>query len=321
MLTIGKLVLQNNLIAAPMAGYTDRVWRKIAIKCGAGLVFSEMISAEGLSRAQKKTEHYLLSLDDAKPFGIQLFGANPLAYAEAITILNDYPFDLIDINMGCPVRKVASKGAGAALMKTPAIAASIMKTVRSSYAGSLTIKIRSGWDDSAINAIELAKIAEKEGVDAIIIHPRTKMQAFHGKADWKIIAEIKNTVKIPVIGNGDIADKKDIARMFAETNCDGIMIGRAALANPAIFGTDVSPLTIASEHFGLLCKHEENRYASNMIKKFLPKYLRGIAGNKELIRAIYSKKTAKDMLQLFSSQNKWSNTNAKQMQMGSGFAN
>lgn len=287
---IGKLTLPNRVFAAPMAGYTDYPWRIIARELGAGCLFSEMISAEGLRRASKKTSIYLENDERARPFGIQLFGSKPETFVGAIEIMKKYPFDLLDINMGCPVRKVVKRGEGAALMKTPETAEAILSAIRRCYDGPLTIKIRSGWCDDTINAVEFAKMAESGGADAVIVHPRTRMQVFHGRSNWDIIRRVKEAVKIKVIGNGDIIDKMSADKMVAETGCDAIMIGRAAIGNPWVFGEVVgSPAPTTTERFELIRKHiglirnyADEKGTIAQIRKFLPKYLKGFRGCKEL---------------------------------------
>ncbi|MBI2974817.1 MAG: tRNA dihydrouridine synthase DusB [Deltaproteobacteria bacterium] len=304
-MNLGKLKLKNNLIAAPMAGYSDLPWRILVSELGAGMVFSEMISAEALQRAQKRTIKLAFNDKRATPFGIQLFGSKPESFANAISILKDHPFDLVDINMGCPVKKVVARGEGSAIMKSPNIAEAIIKAVRFSYKGPLTVKIRAGWDDFSINAVEIAKIAENSGADGVIVHPRTKMQVFKGSADWKIIADVKNALQIPVIGNGDVIDKTSADKMFAETGCDGIMIGRAAIGNPCVFReiNGHAPLTL-QEKFNLIKKHieltlefKDERHAISVMRKFIPKYLKGMPGHKELLMNLNRAKTIASALE------------------------
>lgn len=297
-LKIGKLVLPNNLIAAPMAGFTDTAWRILARSLGAGAVFSEMVSVEGVKRRQHKSISYMANDDRARPFGIQIFGAEPKPFEDAFDVIRDYQFDLIDINMGCPVKKVVKKGAGAALMRNPILAASIIKSVRKKYSGPLTVKIRSGWDEKNINAAEFAQIAEDSGADAIIIHPRTKSQGFKGISDWRVIREVKESVKIPVIGNGDVVDAETIRRMFDETGCDGIMIGRAALGEPWIFGTSGERPDMAQvilRHLTLLLETGDGRHAIIMMRKFMPKYLKGVPNGRRIVQNINNVKNAEDL--------------------------
>lgn len=302
---IGTLKFASNIIAAPMAGYSDLPWRILVAEMGAGLVFSEMVSAEALRRTQKKTIKLIINDDRARLYGIQLFGSKPEAFKNAIAILKNYPFDLIDINMGCPVKKIVSHGEGSALMKSPLNAEAIIKAVRTEYNGPLTVKFRSGWDDTSKNAIEIAKIAEGSGADAVIVHPRTMSQSFKGSADWKIIADVKNAVKIPVIGNGDVTSKETADKMFQETNCDGIMIGRAAIGNPWIFKElNGSPLPTLKEKFDLIKRHVElamslkdERHAISTLHKFLPKYLKGMRGYKEILINLSQAKTIQSALE------------------------
>lgn len=241
-LKIRGLKLKNNLIAAPMAGLSTLPYRLLALEQGAALAFSEMISATGIVIGRnKKTSRYFYNDPAVRPFAAQLFGSEPEHISKAVEMLEDDPIDLIDINMGCPVKKVCSKGAGSALMKTPKIAASLIAAARKATGKPLTVKIRAGWDDESINCVELAKIAEDSGADAVIVHPRTRMQMFGGHSDWSLISLVKNAVSIPVIGNGDIRCRDDALRMFDETGCDAVMVGRAAVGNPWIFRQILDP--------------------------------------------------------------------------------
>jgi nifR3 family TIM-barrel protein len=266
-----------------MAGYTDYVWRIMAARMGAGLVCSEMVAVEGLFRAHKRTIKYVENSPEARPFCIQLFGTSEGSFAASFEKLQGFEFDMIDINMGCPVKKVVARGSGAALMRTPKQAEKIIKAVRKVYSGPLSAKIRSGWDDASRNAVEMARIIEGSGADAVIVHGRTKAQGYTGHADLNIIRAVKEAVKIRVVGNGDVMDKESADKMFTETSCDGIMIGRASLANPFIFRTLVgTPLPTLNEKFGLIYEHirlarerEDARHTMNVIRKFIPKYLKG----------------------------------------------
>lgn len=221
------------LILAPMAGITDYPFRRIARDMGCPLAFTEMISAEGLLR---KGEAYLKLRQDEHPIMVQFFGSDAEALAEAVQVAEGMGADGIDINMGCPASQVVSTGAGAGLMKSPDRVRNILTTVRKKVRGPLTIKMRAGWDQGHINAVEISKVAEGCGVDALTLHPRTKDQGFRGKADWKLISEVKRTIKIPVIGNGDVTTAALAREMMDETGCDAVMIGRGALGNPWIFG-------------------------------------------------------------------------------------
>ncbi len=250
---IGSLALDNITILAPLAGITNLPFRILAKEAGCALVCTEMISANALVRGSKKTMQMLCSLPEEKPLSVQIFGSDPAVMAEAAQIVESSGADLIDINFGCPVKKVIKTGAGVALMQQLDNAKAIIKTVRKAVNIPFTIKIRTGWDKSGKQALKLSQLAEECGVDAIAVHPRTASQGFGGKADWSIITAIKKAVAIPVIGNGDIITAKDAVEMQRITGCNAIMIGRAAIGNPWIFshviaivrGNDVLPVDIA----------------------------------------------------------------------------
>lgn len=235
MLQIAKLKLENNLIMAPMAGVTNLPFRMMVKEEGCGLVFSEMVSSIALVRNGKKTRDLLQSDPYERPLAVQLFGSDPHIMAEAARIVEDLGADILDINMGCPAKKVISSGAGSVLLKEPLKIKEIIESVRSAITIPFTIKIRSGWDTGSINFMEIGRIAEDYGVDAITLHSRTTAQQFGGHSDWSHIAELKKGLKIPVIGNGDVKSPEDAKKMLDETGCDGVMIGRGALGNPWIF--------------------------------------------------------------------------------------
>ena len=237
---IGSITLANNTILAPLAGITNLPFRLLAKEAGCGLVCSEMISSHGLVYKSEKTAKMLDSTPEEKPLSVQLFGAKPGIMAEAAAIVESSGADIVDINFGCSVRKVIRTGAGAALMRTPGLAEDILKAVRRAVRTALTIKIRTGWDTSGQQAVNISRIAENCGVDAVAVHPRTAGQLFSGRADWAIIAAVKEKVSIPVIGNGDIMSADDAVRMLDETGCDGVMIGRKAIGNPDIFARVVA---------------------------------------------------------------------------------
>jgi tRNA-dihydrouridine synthase B len=237
---IGSLTLENNTILAPLAGITNLPFRLLAKEAGCGLVCSEMISSHGLVYKSEKTEKMLDSTPEEKPLSVQLFGARPDFMAEAAAIVESSGADVVDINFGCSVRKILKSGSGAALMRTPDLAEDILTAVRRAIRIPLTIKIRSGWDASGGQAIHISRIAENCGVDAVAVHPRTAAQLFGGRADWSVIAAVKAQVSIPVIGNGDIMSAGDAVRMLDETGCDGVMIGRKAIGDPAIFSRVVA---------------------------------------------------------------------------------
>jgi nifR3 family TIM-barrel protein len=232
---IGSLKLENDIILAPLAGITNLPFRLMAKAAGCGLVCSEMVSANGLIHRSPKTLNMLASEPAEKPLSIQIFGSEPSIMADAAAMVEASGADIIDINFGCSVKKVVKTGAGVALMRTPALAEDVIKAVRGSVRIPFTIKIRTGWTASAEQAIRISQIAEDCGVDAVSVHPRTAAQRFGGQADWAVIARLKKKLRIPVIGNGDIRQPEDAARMKAQTGCDAVMIGRRAIGFPWIF--------------------------------------------------------------------------------------
>lgn len=228
-------MLANPLVLAPMAGITQPPLRRLAKEQGCALVVSEMISANGLVHGGQKTLELLKSHPSERPLSVQIFGKDPGMMKEAAQIVQGRGADLLDINLGCSVRKVVRQGAGAALMDKPDLLASILRSVRTAVSLPLTVKIRSGWDSSGDQALAIGRMAQDEGVDAVAIHPRTARQGFAGKADWSLISRLKKALSIPVVGNGDILTPQDAYNMHQETGCDALMIGRAAMGNPWIF--------------------------------------------------------------------------------------
>ena len=290
MFTIGTLHLKNWLILAPMSGRTNLPFRLIVKNMGAGLVSTGMISAAGLSRGQAKTHGYLDTHPDERPVTAQIFGSEPEILSTSAQIVAESGVDVIDINMGCPARKVVKTGSGAALMRDAKKAARIILAVRRGTTLPLTIKIRAGWSPQEANALEIAKVVEDSGADGVSIHPRFANQGFSGKADWTIIRRIKKSVKIPVIGSGDITTPSLAFKMRSETGCDGVMIGRAALSNPWIFkqildieekGSFTPPdldnrHRLILEHYMLLIRYLGERRATNLMRGLLILYTKGL---------------------------------------------
>ena len=232
---IGNVELKNNVFMAPMAGVTDKPYRTICMEMGCGLVYSEMVSAKGLFYNSANTEKLMDCESGCGPYAIQLFGSEPEIMAGMAKKIEDMPFDIIDVNMGCPAPKIVKNGDGSALMKNVSLAGEIISAMVQSQKKPVTVKFRKGFDEETINAVEFAKAMEKAGAAAVAVHGRTREQYYSGKADWDIIKEVKKAVNIPVIGNGDITSPETAKAMFDYTNCDAIMIGRASEGNPWIF--------------------------------------------------------------------------------------
>ena len=237
----------DKIILAPMAGICDLPFRLLCKEQGCDIVYTEMISAKGMYYNNKNTEPLLMTDDREKPVGVQIFGSEPRLMAEQAKRIEDRGFAFIDVNMGCPVPKIVNNGDGSALMKNPALIGDIVSEMVNMCSLPITIKIRAGFNDDSINAPEIARIAESAGVSAIAVHARTREQYYHGKADWKIIKAVKESVKVPVIGNGDVASGEDVIRIKKETGCDSVMIGRAAKGNPWLF-SDIKEYLKSGNH-------------------------------------------------------------------------
>ena len=286
--------LRGKPLLAPLAGISNLPFRLIARSFGCALAYTEMISANGLIRNTDKTFEYLKTCAADKPLGMQIFGADPQLLAKAACIACEHGAALIDINMGCPVKKVIKTGAGAILMKDPGVVACIITAVKKAVLIPVTVKIRSGWNRSSINAVEIARIAEDSGADAVTVHGRTADQGYSGRADWKVIAAVKEALHIPVIGNGDIWQPQDAVRMMTQTSCDAVMVGRGVLGNPWIF-TGINQLLagreedcmpslvqryeIIEKHWSMEAEYCGSQTAARNFRKHLLWYTKGLEGS------------------------------------------
>ncbi len=232
---IKNVEFKNNIFLAPMAGIADRAFRELCIEYGAGYTVTEMVSSKGLTMGDRKSAELLTLGGSENPAGAQIFGDDPEIMARAAVRCLDFHPQIIDINMGCPAPKVAMNGGGASLLKNPGLAGEIVKAVSGAVDIPVTVKLRKGWDDENVSAVEIAELAEKNGAAAIAVHGRTRMQMYSGTVDYDIIRKVKNAVSIPVIGNGDVTDEQSATIMLEKTGCDAVMIGRGALGNPWIF--------------------------------------------------------------------------------------
>ena len=286
-----------------MAGVTNAPFRLVARECGAGRLTSEEIDARALVRDNARTVALTAYLPEERPLAMQLLGEDPDLLAEAARRLETAGADGIDLNMGCPVAKVVAKGQGAALMRDPLRAAVIFRTLRKAVAGAFTIKIRGGWDDRTVNAPEIARLAESEGVDGVTVHPRTRSQQYTGRAPWDVIADVVDAVRIPVVGNGDVSSVDDARAMVAATGCASVMIGRGALGRPWIFrGVDVprdARATIIRRHCALIEAHLPERGALVQLKKHLAWYSDGLPFAARSRPAIFAARTPAEVADLF----------------------
>lgn len=285
---IGDTQLETRWILAPMAGVSEMPFRRLAFQYGAGLCPTELVSAEGLIRASARTLRYLRRDEKwERPFAVQIFGGNPDSMVEASRVAKDHGADIIDINMGCPVPKVFKNGAGCALMADPPRAAEIVRRIGEATGLPVTAKIRSGLDASRINCVEMGKALEDAGCAAVALHPRTRAQGYAGRADWTLIRRLKEALRIPVIGNGDVRSVEDARRMLEETGCDAVMIGRGALGNPWLFRElEGGPPASTEERHRVVMEHfrahvdfrSDSRAAVRQFRKHIGWYAKGLVG-------------------------------------------
>jgi len=302
---IGKIHIDFPVLPAPMAGFTDSAFRILARRFGCGLVFTEMISAEGLARKDSGTLRYLGFDPAERPVGVQLFGSNPEVMARSAVMARETGADLIDVNLGCPVRKVTKNGAGAALLTDLDKLEAILLAIRRRVDCPLTVKMRAGWDCTRLNYLEVGRIAEGSGVDAVTLHARTARQLFRGRADWDLIRRLKETLRIPVFGNGDVRSPSEAADMLARTGCDGVMVGRWASGNPWVFeqirdhASGLPPRTpgprerreVIRFHFDRLQERFDTRYALRKMRGHIMYYTKSLPFGSEFRRKVSAVKS------------------------------
>lgn len=315
---IRNVKIKNQVVLAPMAGICNSSFRRICKEMGCGLVYAEMVSDKAIAYHNQKTIDMLYMKEEERPITQQIFGSDKTSFIEAAKYIyeNMHP-DIIDINMGCPVPKVAVRAqAGSALLKSPEKIFDIVKAVVDTVPIPVTVKIRSGWDQNHINAVEIAKVIEKAGASAICVHPRTRNQGYSGKADWNIIKEVKTNVSIPVIGNGDIKTKEDAKKMLIETGCDAIMIGRGVLGNPWLIKeiieyldkeiiaqkpSIVDKIDMCIKHLNYLEETKNEKLACLEIRNHIGWYLKGIKNSTEIKNMVYQSSSIHDIMQILIS--------------------
>lgn len=315
MFSIGNVQINNRVVAAPMAGVTDKAYRLIAKSFGCGLVYTEMVSDKGLLYEQERTERIADTKGEVPPITVQIFGSDIESMEKAAAKVEKLGAHIIDINMGCPTPKIVKNGDGAALMLDLDKARQIIRAVVNIVQVPVTVKFRKGWNDDSINCVELAGIAEQEGASAVAVHGRTREQFYSGKSDWDAIKMVKKHVSIPVIGNGDIWTAEDAIRMMEYTDCDAVMIGRASMGNPFIFQAAVeliengrlieSPsieerIATAIRHLNLACEYKGEAVATREMRKHFAWYIKGVRGAARIREEINKTSTKEEMIEIIS---------------------
>jgi len=310
---IGNVQIDNNVFLAPMAGITDMAFRLLCKEKGCGFVYTEMVSAKGMHYNDKKSKMLTNFCITEMPVGVQIFGSDPVIMAEIAEQLDKTDISIIDINMGCPTPKITKNGEGAALMMKPKLAGEIVRSVANATSKPVTVKIRKGWDDNSINAVEIAKIAEDNGAKAVTIHGRTREQFYKGCADWEIIAKVKESLSIPVIGNGDIVKPADAKSMLEQTGCDAVMIGRGAQGNPWIFGRiteylksgEILPeptfdekIEMIIRHMNLLTELKGEKIGVLEMRKHIAWYIKGLKNATQVRQEVYNMSSKYDIVEL-----------------------